>query len=647
MPSIRVESIVEDTIQRDSATHQECKPEIQQEHKEALAIGELLSKESSSAQTEKTLSFISSTQKDIDAKLKTVPRLTATCTSTVTVQVAPADDNQTEKPKRRSSPPVILAAIACEDDSGDQHIDEIVLPYRRPVHSFSTPQVTHEEPLKITEDLPSIEGRRSVISSEEIHLTRHDSLGVPPVFVGEVAFPGPADTRPPPPPYSVAIKDVNPRQKPEQTVFSLKLNVPQIIPGEVSFPPLPEPSAELARLEQIERNKETVFARRLGNQKMRPRSLDIPIVVTTPDDEEGDPQEGHGVKRKHSSILKRSNSTDPGADRPNRKKSVTFSPDIPPYDETKRVSRRGGRVCRRQKAIRLHSAESPDSTIPHPQFDFSHFIGERHGDKQPPSYEEFMSMYVPPKWSEGDESEEQTFSRAPLSREGVAQGTIIFERSWPHPFSQESSKSSQPEKEPKKKPSDTEEESAKKSAKDRFFEACGAKAVISVLCTQESISESNGFRVPDQDSGSHASPSTSGSTAEDTKQPPDVTYTATRPLSSRGAAKTRFFGSKEDELLTSRLFVQTVRYSIDSDILEVDKSSVPNSPTLVEEEEPGDDGDTSAKSRFLLSCKDEDEDGDDDQGEESMAADDEASAATDTDLIRRRRKLPETVKGEA
>ena len=171
--------------------------------------------------------------------------------------------------------------------------------------------------------------------------------------------------------------------------------------------------------------------------------------------------------------------------------------------------------------------------------------------------------------------------------------------------------------------------------------------MISVLCTQESISEPNGLRVPDQDSGSHASPSTSGSTAEDTKQPPDVTYTATRPLSSRGAAKTRFFGSKEDELLTSRLFVQTVRYSIDSDILEVEKSSVPNSPTLVEEEEePGDDGDTSAKSRFLLSCKDEDDDENEGEGGESMAADDEASAATDTDLVRRRRRLPDAGKGK-
>ncbi|XP_072030929.1 uncharacterized protein [Amphiura filiformis] len=273
-----------------------------------------------------------------------------------------------------------------------------------------------------------------------------------------------------------------------------------------------------------------------------------------------------------------------------------------------------------------------------------------------------MSMYPPGKWSEGEPNEGETFSRSPIVQEGLAQGTIVFDKSWPHPFSQ--TEASQPN-------TDTESmDIDKKSAKDRFFEACGAKAVISVLCTQESISEPN-IRMPELYSAdSHSSATTTGSStvdnSEQTPEPPDVTYTATRPLSDRGAAKIRFFGSKEDELLTSRLFVQTVRYSIDSDVLETEKSSVPNSPTLVEEEEPkgedddDDDDSTSAKSRFLLSCKDEkdgekkeeaeaEEEEEEEQEEQEEHADDEASSmATESNLARRSKRQPETnkVRGE-
>ncbi|XP_072030930.1 uncharacterized protein [Amphiura filiformis] len=219
---------------------------------------------SSKSAPETTLAIVSPTENDSSdnaTRSTNVPRFTATCTSTVTVLVTPSsDDNQTDKPKRRGSPPVILAAIACDDDSGNQ-IDEIVLPYRRPVHSISSPQVTQEEPPKSTDGSKPDEGPPSVVSSEEIHLARQDSLGVPPVFVGEVSFPGPVDNRPPPPPYSVAIKDVTPRLTiSEDTNINSQLDVPLVPTGEISFPPLREPSDELARLEQIERNRERVIS---------------------------------------------------------------------------------------------------------------------------------------------------------------------------------------------------------------------------------------------------------------------------------------------------------------------------------------------------------------------------------------------------
>ena len=607
---------------------------------------ELVSFEPSKTQLDKLPSPNKDSDIAIPAHKTTAPRLTATCTSTVAIHVTPSEDaDKDEMPKRRSSPPVILAAIAYPGEDDGDHVDEIVLPYNRPVHDViesTTNEETHEEPP------PSqIPDKSSVISSnEEIHLARHDSLGVPPVYVGEVSFPGSLETRPPPPPYSVAIKDVvTPRHlpSPEKTISNLE--VPQIATAEVSFPPLRSPLAEFRRQEQIANRRESIATRRLGNQRVRPRSLDIPIIITTAgSDAEEDNNQGDG-KRKHISILKRSSSID----RPDgQKKSVTFSPDVPPESEDSKrgTSRQRRRVCKRQKAIsRSHSQDSPDPTIPHVEFDFGSFLTTRREDKPPPTYEEFLSMSPPLKSERSASADRDTFTRASRIKEDVNKDKVSDDdRRWPHPFSQTVQKKVDKEEAP---PTTADDDDAiRKSAKDRFFEACGAKAVISVLCTQESISEPSGIRIHDQISMSDqesTSSFTAGSTVSivsitsTTKddQMPDVTYTATRPLSDEGAAKTRFFGVKEDELLTSQLFSQAVRISVsvDSDTVETEKLSAPNSPTLVEEEEPPEDGDedTSAKSRFLLSCEDED-------------TSDEASITMETDVTTSQQ--PDTVKGK-
>ncbi|XP_038075690.1 uncharacterized protein LOC119743373 [Patiria miniata] len=408
------------------------------------------------------------------------------------------------------------------------------------------------------------------------------------------------------------------------------LDVPPIITGEVCFPSTMLTGSDGQRVEEDQTNNgQTASARKII--KIRPKSLDIPPIMPAPysrNSQSAPPSPpsspGHGVKRKHSSaksILKRSGSME----RPGRKKSVSFSPEVSPREfEVERchdVDRERLNAPKRPRVFRHFSMDIPDARL---------------------ASEEDISLSTPHQaWSHGDLDDNDSppvFSPAALD----TSDNLSRAEGWVHPSPLEPMQIEGSDARMAFVPISAlvSDEGGRKSAKERFLEAGGAKAVLSVLCTQDS-SDSNGSKYTSTSAAEASNDATTndGSEEDSMETMPDID----QPLSLSGDAETdplnddsvvlledlaakdqqdskgiksRFLEYKEDsaDIHTSRLFVQTVRSSIESDSSdEQDRSPVQPQeakPDVKHEatcEEAGDQ--TSAKSRFLQSCQEVNDDG--------------------------------------
>ncbi|XP_071785297.1 uncharacterized protein [Asterias amurensis] len=403
------------------------------------------------------------------------------------------------------------------------------------------------------------------------------------------------------------------------------LDIPSVICGEVCFPQVMlSGTKELTQItvDEDQSHGQTAPARKI--LKIRPKSLDIPPMLPGPYLESDTPSptagEGHGVKRKHNSaksILKRSGSIE----RPGRKKSVTFSPDVSPREfEVDRFYHgdrdRRDSPSKRPRVFRNFSMDVPDSSM-------------------------WSEDDVAPKstWSKGDPEEDE---HPDVFSPGADSSKLSRAEGWIHPSPLEPLEVEGSDARMAFVPVSALEsdETGRKSAKERFLEAGGAKAVLSVLCTQDSSDSSKFASSPGCNKDVL---SNEGSEEDSMETMPDLdpvvspeidddSITDDTVLFGKDAAteetenqvkdqtdgkgiKSRYFEYAEDsaDLHTSRLFVQTVRSSLESESSD-EQDRVPQ-PKLtgtqednVDEVDDEDDQATSAKSRFLQSCQEADGD---------------------------------------
>ena len=410
------------------------------------------------------------------------------------------------------------------------------------------------------------------------------------------------------------------------------LDVPHVITGEVCFPQVMlTGTKELSQytFDEDQSHGQNAPVRKI--LKIRPKSLDIPPMLPAPYPESESPSPstdgGHGVKRKHSnakSILKRSCSIE----RPGRKKSVTFSPDVSPREvEVDKfyhgdIDRERKDSPKRPRVFRHFSMDIPDSNI--------------WSEEDTPSR----------AWSHGDPDEDD--DHPDVFSPGVDSGKLSRAEGWVHPSPLAPLQVEGSDARMAFVPICTLEsdETGRKSAKERFLEAGGAKAVLSVLCTQDS-NDSNGSKYASSPGASKDVPVNDGSEEDSMETMPDLD----QPLSATSETdddsadviydnvslgeeasgeiteklvkdqidfkgiKSRFLEYTEDsaDLHTSRLFVQTVRSSIESESSdEQDRSPTSKGAKGSNEEErcaEEEDQATSAKSRFLQSCQEADGEG--------------------------------------
>nr|XP_054759396.1 mucin-5AC-like [Lytechinus pictus] len=512
-----------------------------------------------------------------------------------------------------SSGPVRPSGVIRKDSLGIPSVVKGEIAY--PGVQRKMPTRRQSEPLTITVQPPAIcetkQEKDQTISQEVIRPIpqRADSLGVPQVFTGEASFPmkqpqtGPPGNMPP--------ATVNPK-KPPGARRKESLEVPIIATDEVSFPPMTK----------------TVMGPPLERpiKRHRPLSLNIPsLSATSPEEcsEDRPPFSAPAAKRKHTSILKRGNSHE----KPGPKKSVTFSPtvspqEIPPEFNFDRES--DGAIYtlpKRPKMFRHYSIDSSDMSLRQERYRAAgrqtaqcREAGILFSDDQPNisgvnrTSSDFSSlsdfdMNMSPSVSEGSKDVDMETHTSDME-----ESDDVFEDSKALEIS---------------------------NAKARFLAAGGARAVMSVLCTQDS-SDSNGqgskyssvdlleAEAKTDSSPSDESPQSTSDTTSTTdtlfKEPETTTITivpeteSTRTittLSSPDKDKSdigpkRFISSEDLDIRASLLFVETVRSSVESDLSEGRHShSSEESENSASEDVirlPAADS-NSAKSRFFQSCQ--------------------------------------------
>lgn len=515
-----------------------------------------------------------------------------------------------------SSGPVRPLGIVRKDSLGIPSIVKGEIAY--PGVQRKMPTRRQSEPLTITVQPPVIcetkQEKDQTISQEVIRPIpqRADSLGVPQVFTGEASFPmkqpqtGPPGNMPP--------ATINPK-KPLGARRKESLEVPTIATDKVSFPQI----------------SKTVMGPPLERpiKRHRPLSLDIPSLSATSAEENPEdrpPFSAPAAKRKHTSILKRGNSLE----KPGPKKSVTFSPTVSPQDMPPEFNfdrEYDGtiyKVPKRPKMIRHYSIDSSDMSLRQERYRAagrqtaqSREAGILFSDDQPNisgvnrTSSDFSSlsqidMNMPPmSLSEGSKDVDMETHTSDME-----ESDDVFEDSKALEIS---------------------------NAKARFLAAGGARAVMSVLCTQDS-SDSNGHGpkyssvdlleaeaknvAPPSDDSAESASETSATIETPFKKlettikiVPETESTRTiTTLSSPDRDKPeigpkRFILSENLDIRASLLFVETVRSSVESDLSEGRHShSSEESENSASEDSvhlPVTDS-NSAKSRFFSSCQETD-----------------------------------------
>ncbi|XP_071502994.1 uncharacterized protein [Diadema antillarum] len=489
------------------------------------------------------------------------------------------------------------------------------------------PNQRESEPLTITVQPPAIceteQAKDQNITQEVVRPIpqRTDSLGIPQVFTGEASFPMKQPQSGIPDDRTLATSQP---KKPPGARRKESLEVPSVQIGEVSLPPVEKTLMGPPQDRPVKRH--------------RPRSLDIPSLSASPpvDPTVGDPpMSAPSSKRKHASILKHGNSQE----KPSRKKSVTFSPTVSPQEFKPEFSfdhESDGAIYaapKRPKMFRHYSIDASESSYRKERY--------RASGRQIAEAKEAGIL----------------FTEDIPNITGVARTNDVNENSASHELDSpmETRLASAEEKDDDEESDDVFVSTRSielSNAKARFLAAGGAKAVMSVLCTQDSCdSHGQGTKYSSVDlleaeakaiSHSLTPPSepeetpSSGDTAtedigdqspaepwrssktastkeklsgivvlQDTESAKSTTTLSSpiRESSERGAS--RFFSNEDLNLRASLLFVEPVRSSMESDLSEgrFSHSSEESEGSVNDELEVVQPVSTSAKSRFFLSCQ--------------------------------------------
>lgn len=434
-------------------------------------------------------------------------------------------------------------------------------------------------------------------SKKSVHLgpQKQDSLGVPPVVTGEIAFPGIHQ--------KTCVTSTDDESKISLSKMSKadSLDVLPFIKLEERLPPYPIGTAkskeQLEKLGHFQEVRVRLPPRMSFPRQGRPNSLDIPtlnISETCPPRRDSCGSRNYSLSSLNSlcntpfanrgrkqgpSILKRSGSVD----RTGPKKSVTFSPIVIPWggSSEKGIEQSGDGFdlkCHsgsssspvRPKVIRYNSVDVPETMRRRQRTEFIRQLGmpAENSDEDQESWEQgrFVRFY-----RKSNQRDDKKGSKLDRKRSGMDEGPIKTDAIDSGEVSTDLSRG------------------MGKSAKERFLEAGGARAVMSVLVTQDS-----------SDRGIISSVSSS---SEGKDSPPDDSGTSW--------AKTRFLMSGDGNMKASRLFVERVRGSMDMSETQSDHGSPSDtnedtsssSDQQFEENEEGGIRSTSAKSRFLWSCR--------------------------------------------
>lgn len=430
---------------------------------------------------------------------------------------------------------------------------------------------------------------------------KQDSLGVPPVVTGEVSFPGAR-------PKNLEAEKTIPKKGPLGKVSKVdSLEVPPILKLEDRLPPT---SVDMGKSKKQDEKSDFVQEIRVRlpprtthSRRGRPSSLDIPTLnVSESCPPRQNPRDkavslnsslssrpivrnSYKISKQGPSILKRSGSVD----RSGPKKSVTFSPIVIPWGgsseegiepsrgspDHKRPSSQFTPV--RPKVFRYNSVDVPETARRRQKTEFIRQLGMP-GELSDEDQE---------SWEQGKFARFYRKSNQRDDKLGTSSNNSTGEKDRSQPL--DSIEVSETELSPRWSGA------IKKSAKERFLEAGGARAVMSVLVTQDST-----------DRG----PMSPSSFADSKESPMDSNQDLERTTSW---AKSRFLRSGESNMKASRLFVDRVRGSMDLSESHSEHSSPSDnnddtsssSDQQFEETEEGGIRSTTAKSRFLLSCREQ------------------------------------------